>query len=206
VLATLGRNALEEEPKMRRGRLSSMAEGASEQRSYTAEEALRLDPYELWELVEGRVIPMSPAGGRHGGIVTRVGHLLSAFVDARGVGFVLSGDAGFVLRRNPDTVRAPDVAFVRRRRLPKGLPLAFVEGAPDLAVEVKSPDEHWPFIGRKAREFIAAGTVAVWVVDVKKRAGRIYTAKSERLLGADGIFTCSELLAGFELRLSELWR
>jgi Uma2 family endonuclease len=183
-----------------------MVGGTSEQRSYTAEEALRLDPEGLWELVDGHVVVMSPAGGRHGGIVTRVSHALSGFVDAHRLGFVVSGDTGFILRRKPDTVRAPDVAFLRRRRLPKGLPLAFVAGAPDLAVEVKSPADHWPSVAKKAREFIAAGTAAVWVIDAARRNARIYTRDGERALAADGVLTCPELLAGFELRLAELWR
>jgi Uma2 family endonuclease len=175
---------------MGRGRVSTMVAGSSGRHRYTVEEAVRLDPAGLWELVEGHVVVMSPAGGRHGGIVTRVSRSLSDFVDARRLGFVVSGDAGFVLRRKPDTVRA----------------LTFIEGAPDLAVEVKSPDDHWPSVGTKAREFIEAGTVAVWVIDAKRRTARIFTSKGERTLLTDGALTCPALLGGFELRLRALWR
>jgi Uma2 family endonuclease len=93
----------------------------------------------LWELVEGRVVFVSPSGARHGRVVARVTRALSDFVEARQLGVVLAGDVGFVLRRHPDTVRAPDVAFLTSARLPESLPVEFMSGAPDLAVEVVSP-------------------------------------------------------------------
>jgi Uma2 family endonuclease len=189
---------------MSRGSLPSMSVGAPLQRSYTAKQALRSNPAELWELVEGRVVVMSPAGARHAGMVANVTRLLSDFVRARRLGFVLAGDAGFILRRRPDTVRAPDVAFIRRARLPKGLPAAFIDGAPDLAVEVKSPDDRWPAIAKKAREFIAAGSVAVWALDPAKVTARVYTSRGERALATGGVLTCPALLGDFELRLRDL--
>ena len=113
----------------------------SSQRSrLTAEDASGLAPSGLWELVDGRVVSVSPAGARHGDVVARVTRLLANFVDARRLGKVLAGDAGFILRRDPDTVRAPDVAFVTAARLPGRPPAEFMSGAPDLAIEIISPN------------------------------------------------------------------
>jgi Uma2 family endonuclease len=169
---------------------------------HTAEEALRLNPTELWELVEGRLVVVSPAGARHGRIVARVSRALSDFVEGRRLGFVLTGDVGFVVRRRPDTVRAPDVAFVREDRFPDGLPAEFIEGAPDLAVEVLSPGDRWPEVASKAAEFIAAGAIVVWAIDPADEQARVYTADGERGVVA---LEAPTLLAGFRLPLRQLW-
>ena len=173
---------------------------------HTAENALQLHPGELWELVEGRLVVMSPAGARHGRIVARVSRALSDFVESRRLGFVLAGDVGFVVRRRPDTVRAPDVAFLRADRFPDGLPAEFVEGAPDLAVEVLSPGDRWSGVTGKAREFIAAGATAVWAIDPAAALARVYTAGGERPLASDEVLACPTLLPDFGLPLGELWR
>jgi Uma2 family endonuclease len=172
---------------------------------HTAEEALRLDPGGLWELVEGRVVRVSPAGARHGRTVARVSRALSDFVEPRGLGFVLTGDVGFVIRRGPDTVRAPDVAFVRGERFPGGLPAEFIAGAPDLAVEVLSPTDRWAAVAGKAREFIAGGSLAVWAIDPVDEQARVYTVAGERVLAVGEAFEAPDLLPDFTLRTSDLW-
>jgi Uma2 family endonuclease len=171
----------------------------------TAEDALRLNPGELWELVEGRVVLVSPAGARHGRIVARVSRALSEFVEPRRLGVVLTGDVGFVVRRNPDTVRAPDVAFVREERFPDGLPAEFIEGAPDLAVEVLSPGDRWAAVTSKAREFIAAGSAAVWAIDPADEQVRIYTTDGECMLAPSEALEAPALLADFRLSARDLW-
>ena len=172
---------------------------------YSAEEAFRLSPEGRWELIDGRFVFMSPAGARHGQMVARVSRKLAEVVEARGLGVVLAGDVGFVLRRKPDAVRAPDVAFVRASRLPSGLPSTFFEGAPDLAVEVMSPADGWPDVARKAEEFLAAGSLAIWALDPETRTARVYSRDGERRYGADDVLSCPALLADFALPLAELW-
>jgi len=137
---------------------------------------------------------VSPAGARHGRLVARISRALSDVVDAGNLGVVLAGDVGFVLRRRPDSVRAPDVAFVRAERVASGLPSEFMEGPPDLAVEVMSPSDRWPDVERKAQEFITAGTAAVWVIDAEQRLARIYDGDGVRLLSSDAVLTCPALL------------
>jgi Uma2 family endonuclease len=173
--------------------------------TFTAEEAWRLSPPGLWELIDGRVVPMSPAGARHGHVVARVTRALAAFVEGRRLGVVLAGDPGFVLRRNPDTVRGPDVAFVTAARLPGRPPAEFLEGAPDLAIEVISPSDNWKAVDKKAAEFIAAGARAVWAIDPGDETAKVYTGEGSRFLARGEALACPALLGDFELRLADLW-
>jgi len=122
----------------------------------TAEEYWESHNSRWSELVDGVVIEMSPPGGEHGREQAKVTRVLFRAEDD-GVGYVL-GEIGFVIRRNPDAVRAPDIAFVRKERVPStGIPKAFWQGAPDLAVEVVSPYDRPGEIQTKIREWIEGG-------------------------------------------------
>ena len=110
-------------------------------RLFTAEELLHLpsDGRRL-ELVNGKIYEAPPANGRHADIAGNTASILGPYIRRNRLGRILVGDPGFILRRNPDTVRAPDVAFVSYDRLPVGeLPEEYFPLAPDLAIEVVSP-------------------------------------------------------------------
>jgi Uma2 family endonuclease len=177
----------------------------TETSNLTVERAFLLDVSGRWELIDGCVVPVSPAGARHAVVVARVTRVLGAFVEARRLGVVLAGDAGFILRRNPDTVRAPDVAFVTAARLPGRAPAAFLEGAPDLAIEINSPGDSWNAVDKKAGEFITAGARAVWAIDPGDETAKTYTLEVSRMLAPGEALTCLELLGDFELHLVDLW-
>jgi Uma2 family endonuclease len=103
-----------------------------------------------YELVAGRVIRMSPVGWQHGVIVGRLLVMLGTYLRGRNAGEAVTG-VGFSPRTNPDTVRAPDIAFVRQQRLPRETLRTFWPGAPDVAMEVLSPDDNankWPIKSR----------------------------------------------------------
>jgi Uma2 family endonuclease len=108
----------------------------------TAEQLAELtdDRYKKSELVKGELIVMSPTGFEHGIVSARIAQILNDFVRARGLGYICGAETGFILQRNPDTVRAPDVAFVRKEKV-STLPTSFAEFAPDLAVEIVSPTD-----------------------------------------------------------------
>jgi Uma2 family endonuclease len=171
----------------------------------TAEEAWRLDPPGRWELVNGRVVSMSPAGARHGHVVATVTRLLADFVIARRLGTVFAGDPGFILRRNPDTVRGPDVAFVGTARLPGPPPAEFMSGPPDLAIEVISPSDDWKSVDKKAHEFLAAGAVAVWAIDPGMQTAKVYSSEGTQQLARGEALACPVLLGDFALPLAVLW-
>jgi Uma2 family endonuclease len=130
------------------------------------------DPDARLELVAGVVHHMTPAGAGHGMIGVRLVVLLDGHVRPRRLGAVFGPDTGFWLRRDPDTVRAPDVAFVAAGRLPPdGVSMrGFLELAPDLAVEIRSPGDRTRGSRAKIAEYLAAGVRQVWVVDPPARA------------------------------------
>jgi Uma2 family endonuclease len=126
-----------------------------------------------YELVEGRLVRMSPTGWEHVRIAMRFGFLLGRHVQARNLGEVVT-EVGFTLCSNPDTVRAPDVAFVRQERLPIGRLRGFWTGAPDLAAEVLSPDDRPADIRAKIDEYLTYGVLGVVVLDPDEATATIH--------------------------------
>ncbi|HEY4759453.1 MAG TPA: Uma2 family endonuclease, partial [Thermoguttaceae bacterium] len=102
----------------------------------SAEELFQTPNLGRCELVRGELIMMSPAGSQHGWIIGKLTVLLGKFVLAEKLGGIMGAETGFIIRRDPDTVRAPDVAFIRADRIPEKLPQGYFDGPPDLAVEV----------------------------------------------------------------------
>lgn len=172
----------------------------------SAEEFFWIGLDEPCELVEGKIVWMSPANYLHGRTMVRVSAALEAWARRSKLGRVVSGDVGFILRRNPDTVRAPDVAYVVRERQPTREKASFFyDGPPDLAIEIVSPSQRWPELERKAREYLHAGTLAVWIVDPDDRTARIYRGADVVPLAADGELADAALLPGFALGLVDLF-
>lgn len=123
------------------------------------------------ELVRGGLVVMAPAGGRHGQVAHKVGLFIGNHVLERNLGRVFAAETGFLLRRDPDTVRAPDVAFVARERLgTEETPAGFLEMAPDLVVEVVSPGDAAAAVRDKIRDWLEGGTRLVWVLYPETRS------------------------------------
>ena len=124
----------------------------------TANEVLQPHIPEHAELVRGVLVVGEPPGFRHADITARLTTALSLHVRAGDLGLVLSGDAGFKLATNPDTVRGADIAFVRRERLPDPLPVGFAPFAPDLVVEILSPGDRPGETLAKVADWLSAGS------------------------------------------------
>ena len=172
----------------------------------TAEEFFRMpeDNYS-YELVRGRLIQMPKPTLRHGLIVNRIGIPLWQFVEDRGLGFVVM-DVGIKLTSDPDTVRAPDIWFVRRDRIPEG-PLDFLwPGAPDLAIEVRSKNDRWSDILEKVEEYLLFGTRLVWAIDPKKLEAIVFRPSTEpiALTRADEL-DGGDIVPGFRFPVSRLF-
>ena len=114
------------------------------------------------ELDEGELVTMPPAGEEHGDCETTIILILGEFVRTHGLGKVYTGDTGFRLSR--DTMRSPDVAFVRKERVEAIRSKGFAKGAPDLAVEIFAPSDSVRQLMRKVKQYFAAGCHTVWIV------------------------------------------
>ncbi len=149
---------------------------------------------------------MSPVGSRHGAIAAEMAAILRDFVKPRRLGIVLGAETGFRIAQNPDTVRAPDAAFIRRDRIGAGLPQGFFPGAPDLAVEVLSPDDRASEVIAKVENWLEAGCLAVWVVDPKTRTVTVHHGTREAvILKPTDTLTGGDLLPGFGVPVAEIF-
>jgi Uma2 family endonuclease len=149
---------------------------------------------------------MSPAGYEHGVIAGEMyGHLFN-FVKQSRLGVVTAAETGFQIGHDPDTVRAPDVGFIRMDRVPRVRTRGFFQGAPDLAVEVVSPNDRAGELQAKVQDWIAAGCHVVWVVDPTSRTVSVYRGSHETaLLTIADELTEGELLPGFRLPVAEIF-
>ena len=163
------------------------------------------DPPWRHELVRGRLRTMTPGGMGHGAIVGALSGLLWTHLRTRRLGKLYVGDTGFVLTRDPDTVLAPDLAFVRLERAPGGGAEGFFEGPPDLAVEVRSPRDSRRAVARKAHAWLAHGCACVWLVDPRHRTVRVVTPHGEHELGAGDTLHGEPLVPGFVVPVAEIF-
>jgi Uma2 family endonuclease len=172
----------------------------------TADELLRAAPdLGRCELVRGELIMDSPAGEEHGWIVMNLGAPLTAFVKQHGLGRVCGAETGFVLARDPDTVRAPDVAFVSAERGGPRPTKRFRDGAPDLAVEVVSPDDRAGKVLAKVYEWLDAGCRVVWVVDPESRTVTVYRSRTQiTALGTSEQLAGEDVVPGFSIPVAEI--
>lgn len=181
----------------------------SGQRAFTADELLRLPSGRArYELVRGQLRVMTPAGHLHGQVAMKVGHRLAAFVEAKGLGRTYAAETGFVLSRDPDTVRAPDAAFVTAAHLASVSlsPEGYFPGAPDLAVEVVSPSESRAAVSQKADDWLYAGCLVFVVLDPARNTGAVHRAgQLVESLASDDSLSIPELLPGWSVTLRDLF-
>jgi len=173
-------------------------------RLMTAGELLQMpDDGMRHELVRGELTTMSPSGYRRGVIAGRIAVLLGQYVLQNRLGEISTSKAGFLLERSPDTLRAPDLAFVRANRATdeKG----FFAGPPDLAVEVMSPNDRFTEVIGKVREYLRAGVEIVIVVDPENEAAWIHSMASEKHLTINDSLEAPGLLPGWSLPLRDLF-
>ncbi len=147
----------------------------------TADELLRMpDDGFCYELVRGELRRMSPAGYEHGKLTALLTGSLVQHVMAHDLGAVCAAETGFRIAADPDTIRAPDVAFIRRERLEEtGEEKSFWPGAPDLAIEVVSPGDSYTEVEEKVCDWLAAGTRMVIVVNPQQRTAKVYRSLTE---------------------------
>lgn len=168
----------------------------------TADELLRLpDDGSRHELVKGELRKMSPSGARHGRIAAKIIGKLVAYTQAHKTGAVYASEVGFRIARNPDTVRAPDAAFVRAERV-VDTP-GFFEGPPDVAFEVVSPSDSYSHVQAKTKDWLRAGTCVVVVVDPSTRGIAIHRPDNTQQ-HTDGI-RIDDVIPGWEMSAADVF-
>lgn len=178
---------------------------SNQTRLVTADELERMseDDYR-YELVRGRLVRMSPAAPRHGRITVTLSALLWQHARNRQLGQVWT-EVGFRLFSKPDTVRAPDVAFVRQDRLPPRDAKGFFRGVPDLAIEVLSPEDRRSEVQEKIDDYLAAGTPMVLVVDPGERQAVVHRPGVPPVrLREEDAFDLDPIVRGFTLGLKDV--
>jgi Uma2 family endonuclease len=161
-----------------------------------------LDPCEL---VRGELIMMTPASFHHGRIENRIQALLSEFVYSKDLGEITPGDTGFLLERDPDTVRTPDVAFVCATRMQSEI-TGYFQGPPDLAVEICSPNDQPKEIAAKVAEYLRFGVQVVWEVAPKQRTVTVHRPGCEpKVFAENDTLKEPALLPGFEVLVKQFF-
>lgn len=172
----------------------------------TAEELLVHPDNRYGELVAGTLRVAEPPGGIHGRLASRIDRRLGAHVERHRLGTVLV-EAGYVLSRNPDTVRGPDISFVSRERLdPDQIPDAFITSAPDLAVEILSPSDSGPEVLEKVADYLQAGARLVWVMNADARSVTVYhPARAPHVVAGREQLDGEDVVPGFSCAVSDLF-
>lgn len=158
-------------------------------------------------LIEEGAVAMSPANFRHAEVLIAIGAIFRMFVKAHGLGTVVGGDPGVIIRRDPDTLLAPDVGVILAGRVPAaGLPQRFAEIVPDLVVEIISPSDRTGEVLAKAETWLRAGAQLVWLVDpateqvaVLRPSAELHVAERSDTLDAEPV------LPGFRVPVVELF-
>jgi Uma2 family endonuclease len=172
----------------------------------TADELLRMGDIGRCELIYGELIMMSPAGAEHGVVAIRLGSYIRDFVEQQALGIVFAAETGFKLASDPDLVRAPDVGFVRKERIIGGVPKGYFPGAPDLAIEVVSPDDTKREVAEKVNTWLAHGAFSVWVADPNPMTIAIHrTGQKPQIFGLNDTLADEQVLPGFKLALRKVF-
>jgi len=173
----------------------------------TAEDLERLSSQgHRYELVQGELRPKPLNGAAHGIHTAALGAWATCFVDNQGFGDCFAAGTGFTIERDPDTVLAPDWAFVAKHRLPNTSMPGFVPLCPDLVLEVRSPSDSRRWVTERVARWLAAGARAVWDCDPAAQTLTVRRAgAAPQVLGIDDVLTDEELLPGFSLPLSQVF-
>jgi len=177
-------------------------------RPVTADELLAMpDDGYCYELIKGELIRVSPPGAEHGSVTMHVAGPLYEYVKKHSLGVVYAAETGFKLEADPDTVRAPDVAFISAaRRKQVGHVQGYWVGAPDLAVEVLSPYGRPRKVEGKVANWLEAGARLVWVVNSKSRTITVYRSLTEILvLTEKDTLDGGDVVPGFQIAVAEIF-
>ena len=165
----------------------------------TGDELAQMPDHDLCELIDGRIVPMSPTNPEHGRIELNIGAALRSFVSTQNLGIVMTGEVGMFTKRHPDRVRGADVVFIsheqyERRTKTRG----FLDVTPELVVEILSPENAHVDMDQKVEEYLAIGGRLVMVVDPDSRTITAHGSDGvANRYGAEDVVPCESALPGF---------
>ncbi len=159
------------------------------------------------ELLKGVICEMSPPGEKHGVTASKIGYIIGKYVYENKLGVTTAAETGYKLSSNPDTVRAPDMAFKSNERIAKG---GIIEGystvMPELVVEVNSPQDSYGRVLKKVNEWFSSGVMGVIVVDPYEKNVILYESPEHyRMFEYNDILDLGEILPGFTCRVSDIF-
>jgi Uma2 family endonuclease len=180
---------------------------ATQGKRLTGEELVRTPDLGPCELIDGKIVPMSPTSDEHGRIEVNVAVVLKAFARSHRLGKVLGGEVGIYTRRNPDRVRAADVVFISEERYARrSNPPGYLDVSPELVVEILSPGDTVTDLAEKLREYFAIGVRLVWVVDPRARRVFAYRTPTEmREYREPDTLPAEDAVPGFTIPVSALF-
>lgn len=172
----------------------------------TGEELAAMGDLGRCELVEGRVVKLSPTKMPHGRYEFEIARHLGNFVKKHNLGEVLVGEVGVYTHRNPDTVRGADVLYISHERLAQVTPGGFMDVAPELIVEVMSPSDRWSEVRKKMKEYFDIGVTAVLIVEPEEQTLALYRSPTDiQEFTLNDTLTLADILPDFSLPLQQLW-
>ncbi|HRQ37935.1 MAG TPA: Uma2 family endonuclease [Chloroflexota bacterium] len=172
----------------------------------TGEELYAMGDIGPSELVKGEIKYHIPTGHPHGYFESLIAFFLTMFVREHKSGRVLTGEVGIYTDRNPDTVRAADVIFISHKRFRQARSAGYLDVAPELVVEVMSPDNTWSEVQKKLAEYFAVDVLMVWVVDPQLEQVHVYRSPEQmKLLRKEDALTGGDVLPGFQVALTEIF-
>jgi Uma2 family endonuclease len=179
------------------------------ERRYTPENLLKITDRLMPELIDGRLVEREPIGQKADALVSRLGYWIGSFVDQHDLGLVNGGQGSDqIFPDDPGKVRIPDASFTRRDRLPSGRPAkGHARVAPDLIVEVISPNDTATELDEKIEDFFAAGVALIWVLNPETRTIQVYRrdGTSARLRPGDSL-DGEDILPGFRRDVEKLFK
>ena len=160
-----------------------------------------------YELVRGELVKMAPAGAEHGNLGMKIGASLYNHVDANGLGKVYAAETGFLIGTDPDHVRAPDVAFVRQDRVAEaGRVTGYFPGAPDLAIEVISPNDRYTEVEEKVEDWLSAGAAMVILLNPQNRTAILRLAgQAPVILTEQDVLDGGEVVPGWRMPVGQIF-
>jgi Uma2 family endonuclease len=176
-------------------------------RLYTVQDLEQSPPEGEWELIDGELVPMTPSSLESSSLGHRIGRIVGNFVDAHDLGMMTGADGGYVLFPDRETLRVPDVGFIRKDRVP---PVAersrFARLAPDLVVEVLSPSDRMVDALSKVAMYLQAGVRLVWLIDPDSKTITVFRPDAApRTMGLGDTLDGGDVLPDFGVPVAEIF-